>query len=145
MEEPTQQAVSKKLGRVLVVDDAVEVRKTVRVTLTMAGYDVVEAEDGAQAITIMDSTDHRFRVDAILCDIRMPRLNGTEAISYFRVQYPSVPVLVLTAYPDVDLDVYLLKQGVQDVLIKPVSRDRLLPAIEKCVNHHELIKDSFAV
>jgi len=116
-----------------VVDDEAAVRKPIRMTLTAAGYDVVEAEDGEHAIRVLDSDDHPCMVDTILCDLRMPRLNGAEAISYFRLRYPSVPVVVLTGYPDVELAAYVMKQGVQDFLIKPVPKDRLLSVIERSV------------
>jgi DNA-binding NtrC family response regulator len=130
---------------VLVVDDEADVRKPIRLTLTTAGYEVVEAEDGEHAIAILDSDDYPFKVNTILCDIRMPRVSGAEAISYFRMRYPFVPVVVLTGYPDEDLSVYLLKQGVQDVLVKPVSRDRLLSSIARSMDHPELFRDPFAV
>ena len=144
MEIQTHQAEGKRLGRVLVVDDEADVRKPIRLTLTKAGYEVVEAEDGEHAIAILDSDDYPFKVNIILCDIRMPRVSGAEAISYFRMRYPFVPVVVLTGYPDVELAVHVMKQGVQDFLIKPVSRDRLLSAIEKAVDRSDIFTDQCA-
>ncbi|MBI4401252.1 MAG: response regulator, partial [Nitrospirae bacterium] len=91
----------------------------------------------------LNSDDNPLMVDTILCDIRMPRINGTEAIAYFRTQYPSVPVVVLTGYPDVELAVSLLRQGVMDYLVKPVSKDELLTVIKKSVDQHEILKDQF--
>lgn len=139
----TQQGGNGRLGRVLVVDDEPEVRKPIILSLTKAGFEVVEAEDGDQAIKRLNSDDNPLMVDTILCDIRMPRINGTEAIAYFRTQYPSVPVVVLTGYPDVELAVSLLRQGVMDYLVKPVSKDELLTVIKKSVDQHEILKDQF--
>ena len=68
------------LGRVLVVDDEENVRKIVRLTLTKAGYDVEEAEDGGKAIEVLNTGENPLMVDVIICDIRMPRINGVEAI-----------------------------------------------------------------
>ncbi|MGH7166173.1 MAG: response regulator, partial [Nitrospiraceae bacterium] len=89
------------LGRILVVDDEADVRKTVRLTLAKAGYDVVEAEDGEKAIAAIKSGDNPLMVDTVICDLHMPKVNGLEAIAFFRSQFPSVPVIVLTGKPDV--------------------------------------------
>jgi len=83
-------------------------------------------------------------VDTILCDLRMPKINGTEAIAYFRKQYPSVPVVVLTGNPNVELAVSLMKQGVQEYLVKPVSKDKLLSVLKNSVDKHVILKDQFA-
>jgi len=137
------EAVNGRLGRVLVVDDEAQVRKPIHLTLSRVGYEVVEAEDGEQAIRTLNSGDNPLMVDAILCDIRMPKVNGSEAIVYFRSQYPGVPVVVMTGYPDVELAVALMKQGVLDYLVKPVSREELLTVVRKAVDQHTVFKDQF--
>jgi two-component system chemotaxis response regulator CheY len=131
-----------KEGRVLVVDDEPEVRKPIIINLQQAGYEVVEAENGLQAIEALRG-DNGLMVDTILCDIRMPRMNGTEAIAYFRAEFPSVPVVVLTGYPDVERAVWFLKQGVVDYLVKPVSKHQLLAAIKQAVAQHVVLRDQF--
>src|SRR6478609_4359717 len=132
-------------GRILVVDDEAQVRKPITLALQSAHYEVIEAEDGQQAIQLLQSADNPLLVDTILCDIRMPKINGTEAVQYFRDQFPSVPVVILTGYPDVDLAVSLLKQGVVDYLVKPVGEEQLLEAIKKSVGRHVILKDQFAI
>ena len=118
-------------GRILIVDDEESIRKALRLTLTKAGYDIVEAEDGATAIEAIGADDNPLMVDIIICDIRMPKINGLEAIAFFRQQYPSVPVLVLTGYPDIRLTTNLLKQGVVVYLVKPADKDVLMAAVER--------------
>jgi two-component system chemotaxis response regulator CheY len=137
-------AKSGNQGRILVVDDESQVRKPIGLTLQAAHYDVVEAENGEQAIELLRSGDNPLLVDTILCDIRMPKINGTEAIQYFRAQFPTVPVVVLTGYPDVELAVSLLKQGVVDYLVKPVGKEQLLETMKKSVARHVILKDQFA-
>lgn len=139
----TCQSNNGRLGRILVVDDEREVRKPIALNLIKAGYEVVEAEDGRHAVELLNQGDNPLMVDTILCDIRMPRVNGTEAIVYFRRQYPSVPVVVLTGYPDVELAVSLMKQGVMDYLVKPISKDELLTVIRKSVGQHVILRDQF--
>jgi two-component system chemotaxis response regulator CheY len=122
-------------GRVLVVDDEEHARKTVRMTLEKAGYEVVEANDGGKAITVLNAGDNPLRVDLIICDIRMPKVDGAEAIAYFISQYPSTPVVVLTAYPDTSQAVSLLKQGVVDYVTKPVEAEILTDIVANAMKH----------
>ena len=122
-----------KLGRVLVVDDEADVRKAVCLALEKSGYEVVEAEDGEKAIEVLNSDENPLKVDVIICDIRMPKINGVEAIKYFQNQYPSRPVIVLTGFPDVQLATSLLKQGVADYLVKPVEREKIAAAVARAV------------
>ena len=117
------------LGRVLVIDDEEHVRKTVSAMLTKGGYDVVLAEDGEMGIKAMKSDDNALMVDVILCDIHMPNINGTEAIAYFRSQFPSVPVIVITGQPDLQGVSSLFKQGVVDYLVKPLESAKVLTAV----------------
>ena len=128
------------LGRVMVVDDEENIRKIVRMTLTKTGYDVVEAEDGEQAVKVLKSNDNPLMVDVIICDIRMPKVNGVEAIQYFRSQFPSIPVIVLTGYPDTDLAVSLLKQGVVDYVTKPVEGDKLAAVVANAMKQRTELK-----
>jgi len=122
-------------GRILIVDDEESIRKALRLTLSKAGYDIVEADDGAEGIEAIGADDNPLMVDVIICDIRMPRINGLEAIAFFRQQYPSVPVLVLTGYPDIQLTTNLLRQGVVDYLVKPADKDELMAAVERAIEY----------
>jgi two-component system chemotaxis response regulator CheY len=119
------------LGRILVVDDEADVRKSVRLTLTKADYEVVEAADGEEAIKQMRSGDNPLAVDTILCDIHMPKMNGKEAIAWFQSQFPSVPIVVMTGQPDLAGATSLMKQGAVDYLVKPVEPGHLTAVINK--------------
>ena len=121
----THSAEGIRQGRILVVDD--------------------EAADGEEAIEALRSGDNPLMVDTVLCDIRMPKINGKEAIAYFRNQFPGVPIVVMTGYPDVELAVSLMRQGVRDYLIKPVTKEELLSVIRKSVDQHVVLRDQFAV
>ncbi len=131
------------LGRILVVDDEEEIRKSVRLTLTKAGYDVVEAEDGEKGVEAIRSGDNPIAVDTIICDIHMPKVNGMEAIAYFRQQFPSVPVIVLTGQPELSGATALFKQGIVEYLTKPVTPETLTEAVNKVAKDH-VFKDDFA-
>ncbi|MEK7872010.1 MAG: response regulator [Nitrospirota bacterium] len=123
----------KHTGRVLVVDDEPDVRKAVRLTLTKAGYEVVEAEDGQKGIEAIKSGYNPLKLDVILCDIQMPKINGMEAIAYFRSQFPSVPVIVITGQPNLQGATTLFKQGIVEYLLKPVAPEKLVEVVNKAV------------
>jgi two-component system chemotaxis response regulator CheY len=126
-------------GRVLVVDDEADVRKAVNLALTKSGYEVIEADDGKKAVEVINSGDHPLLVDVIICDIRMPNVNGVEAIAYFRREFPALPIIVLTGFPDVQLATSLLKQGVADYVVKPVERDKLAAAVEAAMKQYSRV------
>ena len=127
-------------GRVLVVDDEKNIRDLLRMTLTKAGYEVLEAEDGATAVELLRQDDNPLMVDVITCDIRMPKMNGVEAIAFFRKEFPSVPVVVITGFPETELAVSLLKQGVSDYVPKPVESQKLLAVVAKAMEHRIALK-----
>ena len=125
-------------GRVLVVDDEPDIRKVVRMTLQKAGYEVIEAENGEKAIEAINTGENRLLLDVVICDIRMPKINGIEAIAYFRSNYPRVPLIVLTGFPDTEMASSLLRQGVVDYLVKPVEGEKLRAAVARAMDQREL-------
>jgi two-component system chemotaxis response regulator CheY len=130
-------------GRVLIMDDEPDVRRIIRMTLEKENYDVIEAGDGEEAIALLNKGDNPLLVDAIICDIRMPKLNGVEAIAYFRREYPSVKLIVLTAIPDVELATNFLKGGGCDYLVKPPDKRTLTKAVTAAVEAREMFKGQF--
>ena len=125
-------------GRILVMDDEPDIRKIVRMTLEKAGYQVLEAEDGDKAIQILNTGENRMMLDVIICDIRMPKINGVEAIAYFRKEYPRVPLIVLTGFPDTEMATSFLRQGVVDYLVKPVEGEKLKASVAKAMEQREI-------
>jgi two-component system chemotaxis response regulator CheY len=127
-------------GRVLVVDDEPLVRQVVRMTLEKAGYDVLEAENGEKAIEVINENENPLVLDVVICDIRMPKINGVEAIEYFQRQYPHVPLIVLTGYPDTNMAVSFMRHGVVDYLVKPVDAERLKAAVMEAMDQRNLAR-----
>jgi two-component system chemotaxis response regulator CheY len=127
-------------GKILIIDDEALVRRTVGLLLTRAGYDVIEAENGRDAIDLMEQDQNWSKVMTIICDLRMPELDGAETISIFRRQYPSIPVLIMTGAPDAVLTDVLLKQQMTDYLCKPVSTQKLIQAVREATRLYELRK-----
>jgi len=133
MGSQTSATEGRRQGRVLVVDDVAAVRKSIRMTLAHAGYEVVEAESGEQAIKLAQDVHHPLAIDVVLCDIRMTPGDGVETITFFRRKYPATPVVALTAHPDVELAVSLMRRGVVDFLVKPVLQEELRMVVRRAV------------
>ena len=125
-------------GRILVIDDEPNVRESIRMILKKADYEIVEAEDGAQAIEAIRSGDNPIKVNAVICDLVMPKVNGMEAIAFFRSQFPGIPVLALTGFPNVQNISELYQKGIVDYLVKPITPEQLLAAVEKAVPKHKV-------
>ena len=118
-------------GKILIIDDEAEVREVLRLHLESANYNVMEALDGEEAVNMMKSGSNLLQVGLIICDIRMPKVNGIEAIDYLKQNAPSIPVIVVTGYPDSELAVSLLKKGVKDYMVKPIEKVKLLAKVEE--------------
>mgnify|MGYP003956850031 FL=1 len=118
-------------GKILIIDDESEVREVLRLHLESANYNVIEATDGEEGVNMMKSGSNLLQVGMIICDIRMPKVNGIEAIDYLKQNAPSIPVIVVTGYPDSDLAVSLLKKGVKDYMVKPIEKVKLLAKVEE--------------
>ena len=125
-------------GRVLVVDDEPTVRTIVRLILEKAGYEVLEAENGETAIEALNTGENRLVLDVVICDIRMPKINGVQAIEYFQREYPHVPIIVLTAYPETKMAVSFVRSGVADYLIKPVDAQKLRDAVARAMERRQV-------
>lgn len=126
--------------RVLVIERDEAARQTIQGTLRKAGYTVVEAADPEHAARLLGSEEHRAKISAVICDIRMDKIKGVEAPAYFHVRYPTIPVIVTAAYQDIEWAIALMKRGAADYLIKPVAPNDLLMVIKGAVHRHLTIR-----
>ncbi len=113
-------------GRILIIEDDLDIRDIIKFQLEQAGYQVIEASNGEEGIDLMKKGSNLLQVGLVITDIRMPKVNGIETINYIRANAPSIPIMVVTGYPDMDLAISLLEKGVKDFLVKPVEKDALL-------------------
>lgn len=130
--------MSETNGRVMVVDDEADVRKVAKMCLEKAGYQVIEAEDGEQAIREIKQGDNPVMLDVIITDINMPKVNGLEAIQFFQQEWPHVPLIVMTGFPNLETAKELMKRGLVDYLVKPVDRGKLVEAVGNAMSQREL-------
>lgn len=113
----------------LAVDDAITMRKMVTFTLRSAGFDVVEASDGVEALQKLSGT----RVDLIITDVNMPRMDGIEFTRKARAALAgkSVPILILTTESEVEKKNQARAAGATGWIVKPFQQDQLLAVVNK--------------
>ncbi len=119
---------------VLVVDDERGHRTMLRALLAQAGYRALEADDGDVAVDQVRT----HPVDAVLLDLRMPRMGGIETLEALKRVRPELPVVLLTAYASVDTAVAAMKKGAFDYLTKPVDAADLRRVLEKALEFRRL-------
>ena len=125
--------MSKPKGKILIIDDESDVRDVLKFHLSEKKYQIIEAENGQEGIELLKSEDNLTNVGVILCDIRMPKVNGIECIQYIRQEAPGIPIVVVTGFPDTQMAVNLMNEGVKDYLVKPVEKEKLVATVDKLV------------
>lgn len=121
--------------KIMVVDDEPIIRMDLREMLENEGYLVVaEAKNGEEAVSLA----HRHKPDLIIMDVKMPVLNGIKASSIIRT-FSDSSILLLTAYSQKELVQDARKAGVTAYLVKPVSEDDLIPAVEIALSQKEKV------
>jgi nitrogen regulation protein NR(I) len=118
---------------ILIVDDEPSIRMVLRAHLERSGYGVTAAENGAEAISLLD----RDTFHLVVSDLRMPVVDGMALLGHCTENMPGLPVILITAHGTVDSAVEALKQGAQDYITKPFDKDELLPVIEKALRTEE--------
>jgi DNA-binding NtrC family response regulator len=121
-------------GRVLVVDDEADVRKSVRLILTKAGYDVDEAEHPEAGATMVKSGANKVPLSVIVTDLNMPTVNEIIVIPYLHSQFPSCPIIVLSGSKMLERSAKLFKDAGVEFLPKPINQEQLLGAVNKATN-----------
>ncbi len=115
---------------ILVVDDAAFMRIRCVKLLTENGYDVVEAENGAQALKVYQEV----RPDGVLLDITMPEMDGLTALKELRKIDPDARVAMVTAMGQQSIIIDAIRSGARDFVVKPFERDRVLSALSKMLD-----------
>ncbi len=120
--------------RVLVADDEESIRSLLERFLTEAGYQVVTAANGREALDKLSQA----KVDLALFDIKMPVMSGMEALEQISAKCPEVCVVMATAVVDTQTAIEAMKLGAYDYIIKPFNRDDLLLKIQKALGKKQL-------
>lgn len=124
--------------KVLVVDDDASMQKVLSISMQKMGHRFKIAKNGQEALDCIRAQD--FLPDAILLDIRMPVMPGLVALPKLREMLPTVPVIMLTAYGDLDTGLSAMKAGAFDYLVKPSSLERIRETLDKAFSYRDLLE-----
>ncbi len=116
-------------GRVMVVDDEESVRNLLQRTLEGAGYNVVTAANGQEALETMSEPE--LEISVALLDIKMPGLSGIEVLKQVTTEHPLICVIMVTAMVDTTTAVEAMKLGAYDYVTKPFNPDDVVLAVQR--------------
>ncbi len=125
------------MGFVYVIDDDAAFRAAIERRLKMAGYDVACYPS---AENFLGNLPGDSELGCVLLDVRMRGLSGPELQGQLRELGSTLPIVFLTGQSDLPTTVRTIKAGAEDFLIKPVSSDQLLPAVDRAVTRHEIAR-----
>lgn len=114
------------MARILVVEDDANTRYLCSHILTRAGYAVIDAEDGLQALEILRADPH---YDMVLTDYRMARMDGLELLAYMQHDFPYIPIVVMSVHTRAELVDEVTRLGAAAYLPKPFKQQQLLNTV----------------
>ena len=123
---------------ILIVDDEKAIRKTLAEILTFEGFTVEEAADGAEAVTKIKDNNY----DCILCDIKMPKMDGIEVLEIAKQEKPETPFIVISGHGNLETAVEAVKKGAFDYISKPPDLNRLLITIRNAMDKKSLVTET---
>ncbi len=128
-------------SRLLVIDDEKMVREMLVDLMSGAGYEVSAAADGQEAVELLDARGPDF-FDFLLCDVRMPRVSGLEFLEHARNRGCTAPIIVMSAYGDMDTAIEAMKLGAYDYISKPFKTDEVLLTLKKAEERERLLQEN---
>lgn len=126
------------MSKVLIIDDEKSIRKTLNEILDYEGYKVDEAVDGAEGLKMFKDNTY----DAVLCDIKMPKLDGIEFLEKAKELNPDVPVIMISGHGNIETAVDAVKKGAYDYIAKPPDLNRLLITIRNAMDKNTLVTEA---
>ncbi len=118
---------------ILVVDDEEAIRKLIVTLLSGLGHSSVTANDGVDALDKMK----RNKIDAVVTDVKMPNMDGITLTNKIAIQYPELPIMVMTGFEEDDTYGLAICTGAQDFIRKPFSLDEFSIRLDKMINDSE--------
>ncbi len=126
------------MSRILVIDDERSIRNTLKDILEYEKYEVELAEDGIKALDKVKSAPY----DVILCDIKMPGIDGIEVLEKLMEIVPDTPVVMISGHGNIDTAVESIKKGAFDYIEKPLDLNRLLITIRHAMDRTNLVAET---
>jgi DNA-binding NtrC family response regulator len=126
------------MAKILIVDDEKSIRNTLRDILEFEKYEVDEASDGMECLVKLKQNKY----DVLVMDIKMPKMDGMEALERIQLLSPDTPVVMISGHANIDTAVEAVKKGAFDFISKPPDLNRLLITIRNAMDKSSLISET---
>lgn len=120
-------------NKVLIIDDEPELRNLIKRLLELEGFSILTAGNSAEALEIL----HKNEIDIVVSDVRLPDKSGLELLPIIKKQFPSIEIIILTAYGRIEDGVNAIKDGAFDYIVKGDEDNKLVLVVK---NAHEKVK-----
>ena len=124
--------------KILVVDDEKAIRSALKDILSFEGFEVEEAVDGVEAIKKIKENEY----DCILCDIKMPKMDGVEVLEAVKKIKPEIPMVMISGHGDLETAVNTMRLGAFDYISKPPDLNRLLNTVRNALDKKKLVVEN---
>ena len=115
--------------KILIIEDETRLLRILKMVLTDNGYQVKTAQDGQQGIGVWT----QWNPEVVVTDLKMRPVDGMEVLKFGRLNFPDIPLIILTAFGSIETAVIAMKIGAFDFLSKPVDHKQLLEIIEQAL------------
>jgi two-component system nitrogen regulation response regulator NtrX len=126
------------MPKILIIDDERSIRSTLKEILEFENYNVDEAEDGEKGLEMLGKNKY----DVVLCDIKMPKMDGMEVLEKAREVSPDAPFIMVSAHGTIETAVEATKKGAYDFLVKPPDLNRLLVTVRNALDKSNLVTET---
>ena len=126
------------MARILIIDDEKSIRKTLREILEYEKYLIEEAGDGIEALALL----RKEKFDVVLCDIKLPKMDGIELLEKIIQSYPEIPVVMISGHGTIETAVEAVKKGAFDFIAKPLDLNRLLVTVRNAMDKSTLVTET---
>ncbi len=126
------------MAKILIIDDEKSIRKTLREILEYEKYQVDEAVDGAEGLSFIQ----KEKYDIILCDIKMPKMDGIEVLDKALQLASDTPIVMISGHGNIETAVEAVKKGAFDFIAKPLDLNRLLVTIRNAMDKSTLVTET---
>jgi two-component system nitrogen regulation response regulator NtrX len=126
------------MPKILIIDDEKSIRKTLREILEYEKYQVDEATEGMEGIALLQ----KEKYDVVLCDIKMPKMDGIEVLDRITQSHGDIPVVMISGHGTIETAVEAVKKGAFDFIAKPLDLNRLLVTIRNAMDKSTLVTET---
>ena len=128
------------MAKILIIEDEAAIRRVLKKIISEENeaYNVEEAEDGLAGIEMIKNNDY----DLVLCDIKMPKMDGVEVLEKARKIKPEIPMVMISGHGDLDTAVNTMRLGAFDYISKPPDLNRLLNTVRNALDRKELVVEN---